>query len=213
MSDSHFRLMSFIFRLRDLFNPPQRKLHEAGIKPGHTVLDFGCGPGTYAAEAAALTGTSGTVYAVDISTAATAAVQRLALRRHLPNLHAICSECTTGLPDAIVDVVLLYDILHDLKKPGPILRELNRVLKPGGILSVSDHHMDRDQIRAVIGRDRLFKLLGEGKKTFTFVRAETPVGGEPRRKRRRRRKKRSSVAGSAKSREQDAGKRRSDRAQ
>ena len=45
MGNLHFRLMAIILRLRYVFAPPKRKLQEAGIKPGDTVLDYGCGIG------------------------------------------------------------------------------------------------------------------------------------------------------------------------
>jgi SAM-dependent methyltransferase len=40
----------------------------------------------------------------------------------------------TGLPDASVDLVLLIRVMHHLPNPVPSLNEINRILKPGGIL-------------------------------------------------------------------------------
>ena len=59
---------------------------------------------------------------------------------------SILSDCDTGLPPASIDVVLLYDILHELENRTEVLKELHRVLKPEGILSVSDHHLEEDEI-------------------------------------------------------------------
>lgn len=42
-----FKLMSFSFKIRDLFLPRINILNEVGIKPGSTVLDYGCGSGSY----------------------------------------------------------------------------------------------------------------------------------------------------------------------
>ena len=39
--------MSFAFKCRDLFRPRERIVEEVDIKPDSTVLDFGCGPGSY----------------------------------------------------------------------------------------------------------------------------------------------------------------------
>lgn len=42
-----FKLMSLSFKIRDLFLPRINVLNEVGIKPGSTVLDYGCGSGSY----------------------------------------------------------------------------------------------------------------------------------------------------------------------
>mgnify|MGYP002750820996 CR=1 FL=1 len=67
-----------------------------------------------------------------------------------------------------MDVVLLYDIFHDLSEPGAVLSELYRVLKWDGILSFSDHHMKEDEIISRITSDGFFSLSEKGKKTYSF---------------------------------------------
>jgi ubiquinone/menaquinone biosynthesis C-methylase UbiE len=74
----------------------------------------------------------------------------------------ILSDGPTGLPDRSIDVVLLYDVLHHLKRE-TTLPELRRVLKPGGILSVSDHHMKAGEIISQITGNSLFRLLKQEK--------------------------------------------------
>jgi len=49
MSGMSFKLMSLVFKVRDLLRPRSDVLKEAGIEPGSVVLDFGCGPGGYIA--------------------------------------------------------------------------------------------------------------------------------------------------------------------
>ena len=46
-SNIDFKLMTLTFKLRDLFVSRMKILQEAGIAPGHHVLDYGCGPGSY----------------------------------------------------------------------------------------------------------------------------------------------------------------------
>ena len=66
MSNFAFRFMSFGFHIRDYFMSPKEIVKQAGIRKGHTVLDYGCGPGSYSIAAAEIIGESGRLYAVDI---------------------------------------------------------------------------------------------------------------------------------------------------
>lgn len=169
MSNVHFRFMSFGYTLRDFFLPRKHILQEVGIKPGFHVLDFGCGPGGYIIAAAALAGTSGRIYALDIHSLAIQKVQHIVAKRQLKNVETILSDRKTGLPAKSVDCVLLFDIFHSLGAPDGVLKEIHRVLKPKGILSFSDHHMKEAEIVARITKGGLFRLLGKGKKTYRFL--------------------------------------------
>ena len=168
-SNFDFKLMSLTYKFRDFFLPRMNILKEVGIKPGFTVLDYGCGPGSYVIGTAELVGKSGKIYALDIHPLAIQKVRNIASRKRLTNVETIHSNCKTGLPDNSVDVVLLYDILHTLSDPNGVLEELYRVLKPSGILSFSDHHMEEKEIISKITDKGLFGLLGKGKRVYNFV--------------------------------------------
>lgn len=144
-------------------------LKEANIKPGFSVLDYGCGPGGYIRQAANLVGESGTLYALDIHPLAAQRARTIAAENALTNVKTIQSDCKTSLPDAAIDVVLLYDTFHLLSEPGKVLDELHRVLKPNGALSFTDHHMREASILSSLTSAGLFKLSAKGKKTYTFI--------------------------------------------
>jgi ubiquinone/menaquinone biosynthesis C-methylase UbiE len=168
-SDLHFRIMSFAFKLRDIFLPRKNILKEVGIRPGFCVLDYGCGSGSYITAAAELVGGVGVIYALDIHPLAVERARRIASRNHLANVETIQSDCATGLSDDSVDVVLFYDVFHKLSDPDSVLEELHRVLKPDGILSFSDHHMKEDVIMSGVIEGGLFELSEKGKKTCSFL--------------------------------------------
>jgi ubiquinone/menaquinone biosynthesis C-methylase UbiE len=132
-------------------------------------LDYGCGSGSYIPAVAELVGKSGKVYALDVHPLAVEMVKKLAEKNQLANVETILSDRKTGLPDDSIDVVLLYDVFHDLKNPDGVLEELHRVLKPNGILSLSDHHMKEDEIVSNLTSRSLFKLLRKGEKTYSFT--------------------------------------------
>ena len=169
LSHIGFRLMAFGYRFRDFLQPRGRVLEEVGIESGFTVLDYGCGPGGYVEAAARLVGESGRVHALDMHPLAVRSVRNIARRKQLTNVETIHSDCETGLPDDSVDVVLLYDILHMLGEPDRVLQELHRVLKPGGILSLSDHHMKQDDITSRVEDTGLFRLVRRGSRTYSFA--------------------------------------------
>jgi ubiquinone/menaquinone biosynthesis C-methylase UbiE len=168
MPDSHFKVMTFLMKIRDLFSPRAKVLAEVGIKPGFKVLDYGCGPGAYVTDGSKLVGQNGKYFALDIHPLAIQKVKDIIRKKKLTNVETIITDCKTNLPDNSLDAVLLYDIYHLLSKPGNVLKEIHRVLKPIGELSVSDHHLTDSEVRENIERSGIFKFASKGKKTFTF---------------------------------------------
>lgn len=172
MPDLHFRLMAFCFAIRDLVRRPMDVLTSLPLMPGQVVLDFGCGPGSYSIAAAELVGPEGRVYAVDLNPVAIRSVTRRAAGRGLANLTGICTDGGTRLDDSSVDVVLLYDTLHALTGAAAVVKELHRVLKSDGLLSVSDHHStDREIVDELTG-EALFAVIGRNGPTISFRRSE-----------------------------------------
>jgi ubiquinone/menaquinone biosynthesis C-methylase UbiE len=163
-----FRGMTFVFRCRDIFRPRERILREVQIEPGHRVLDFGCGPGSYTIIVANYVGENGKVYALDIHPLAMKKVQETALKMGLRNIETIHSDHAAGIPNEAVDIVLLYDVFHQVSDPQKVLVELHRVLKSDGVLSFSDHHMKEPDIIARVTHGALFSLARKAKYTFTF---------------------------------------------
>jgi len=171
-SNIDFQLMSFTFKLRDFFLPRKNIIKEVGLKPGFHVLDYGCGTGSYILPTMGLVGKSGRIYAVDIHPLALAAVRKLVSRKRLTNVEVIHSDQKTGLADESIDVILLYDVFHDLKEPEGVLKELHRLLRPNGILSFTDHHLREDEIISRMTAGRLFRLSSKGERTFSFSKQE-----------------------------------------
>jgi ubiquinone/menaquinone biosynthesis C-methylase UbiE len=162
--------MSLMLSVRDLMRPRESVLGEVDIKPGFRVLDYGCGPGSYSICAARLVGDGGRVYAADIHPLAAKTVARRAKAAGLGNVETIRTSRETGLPDGGVDVVMVYDVFHHFGEPERLLGEFHRVLKPGGVLSFSDHHMKKEEIVPAVTGSGLFELKKINRHTYSFGR-------------------------------------------
>jgi ubiquinone/menaquinone biosynthesis C-methylase UbiE len=172
MSNIGFKLMSLMFKVRDRLRPRLDVLKEAGIESGFSVLDFGCGPGGYLMPLEELVGPSGKIHALDIHPLAIHEIKKKTIRYGIENIVTIESDCSTGLPDNCVDTVLLYDVFHGLTRPDDILQELHRILKPGGTLSFSDHHMKEEEVLTRLTGAGMFRFVRKGKKTYSFAKAD-----------------------------------------
>jgi ubiquinone/menaquinone biosynthesis C-methylase UbiE len=171
-SDFGFKAMAFTFKIRDFFRPRKDIVKEAGIEEGFHVLDYGCGSGSYITAVAQLVGKSGKIYALDINPLAIEMVKKVAAKNQLTNVETILSDRKTGLSNENIDVVLLYDTFHDLTDPDGVLEELHRVLKPDGILSISDHHMRENELVSNLTKRGLFSLSKKGERTYSFVKVK-----------------------------------------
>lgn len=164
-----FRVMSWIFKVRDKLKPPKEILLNAGIKPGHMVLDYGCGPGSFSLAAAEIVGPEGEIAAIDMHPLAIQMVDREISRKGLSNIRTVLADSPGDLKSGYFDVVILYDIFHGFREPEKILKELRRVIKPDGFLTFSDHHMKRNAIIDRITGSGMFRLEDEQKKIFRFL--------------------------------------------
>ncbi len=175
-SDFNFRLMKCEFWLRDRFHPPGEILRNAGVASNMTVLDFGCGPGGFSLAAAQLVQPEGRVYAVDIHPLALQGIKNIARKNKLHHLQSLHSRQLGELKKQSVDMVLLYDILHDVEEPLSVLRRLHELLAPAGKVSVKDHRLNEEQIVGLVTKEGLFEPGDRQKHTLQF-KPLPPCGG------------------------------------
>jgi len=115
----------------------------AELKPGETVLDLGSGAGLDVFLAAQRVGFGGRAIGVDMTREMIAKAQRNAesfcLRTGLDNVAFHHGQIEAlPLPDASVDVVISNCVLNLSPDQATIWKEITRVLKPGGRVSISD---------------------------------------------------------------------------
>lgn len=127
--------------------PLQALVHTVPLQPGARVLDMACGDGVYSAWLAERVGSSGHVVGVDIAPA------YLEVAQHHANTTPFAANISfqigdiAGLPfaDDEFDLAWCAHSLYSLPDPIAALRELRRVVRPGGTVAILEndtlHHM------------------------------------------------------------------------
>lgn len=143
----------------------QRFVASLDVRPGQTVADIGCGPGTDLARLADAVGGTGSVIGVDreprmLEEARRRLAGRANVEFRLGDIH------TLPLPDGSVDRARVDRVLQHVADPAEAVREVRRVLRPGGLfgmaepdwdtLAVADQDLDtsRQFARFVVGQVR-----------------------------------------------------------
>lgn len=133
---------------RRALQPPEEVLAPMGVAPGMTVLEVGPGPGTYTIEAARRASPGGRVIAVDLQQGMVDRLCRKIRRLGVTGIEPRLADAYhLPLPDESVDVAFMVTALAEIPDPRRALVEVGRVLRPGGVLGVSEFFPDPDYPR------------------------------------------------------------------
>ena len=109
------------------------------LRPGMTLLDCGCGPGTITiglAEAVA----PGRVVGIDMEEERIVAARKHAAERGVNNVDfQTASVYQLPFPDDFFDAALEHSVLMHLKEPIKAVQEIHKVLKKGGVFGARDN--------------------------------------------------------------------------
>jgi len=149
----HFPAPAFIGRLLDSgyrrkIQPTAQLIERSGIKKGMHVLDLGCGSGAFTPFIARTVGEKGKVYALDIQADMLKQLERKLAKpenRDIKNIKLIEGNAyELPFEDGSLDLVNLVTVLQEIPDRNRALQEVKRVLKPGGLLAVTELFPDPD---------------------------------------------------------------------
>jgi len=112
----------------------ERILGLAGLAPGESVLDVGCGTGTLALAAKCQVGPRGMVAGIDASPEMIARADKKARKARIDVAFGNAPAQALPFPDAQFDAVLATIMFHHLPQTSrrQCAGEMRRVVKPGG---------------------------------------------------------------------------------
>lgn len=127
------------------------------LRPGFKVLDCGCGPGAISSGLAKAVA-PGHVIGIDIEVAQTAEALAVCHDAGVTNLEfAEGNVYDLAFPGDFFDAVFAHAVLQHLQDPVRGLREMYRVLRPGGVVAVRDD--DRGSLIIAPHDARVIRLI------------------------------------------------------
>lgn len=132
---------------RNIFQKPKTIIQRMAVAPGMTCMDIGAGKGFYTKELAKQAA-PGIVHAIDISEKVIERLDRRVKKWTITNIQThVQNAQALDFPDNSVDRILSITCLPEIPEPIKALEEWKRVLKPGGIISLSEVYGDPDYPR------------------------------------------------------------------
>lgn len=157
------------------YRNPSETLALCGFCAGMTVLDLGCGTGTFTSEMARMVGTEGKVHAVDLQqalldinrqrVAAAGVAERIEFHH--------CAIANLPLAEESVDLAVMIATFGEIEDKFGALTEIRRVLKMQGRLVISEELLDPAYLPASsVSRwldEAGFRLIGKSGTPFCYT--------------------------------------------
>lgn len=127
---------------------PDKIISRSGIKEGMKVLEVGCGSGAFTTFVARAVGNKGEVFALDIQPEMLKQIENKLKRsenKDIKNIRLIEGDALNmPLEDNYFDLVYSITVFQEIPDKNKALKEMKRVLKPNGVLAITEFLPDPD---------------------------------------------------------------------
>lgn len=138
---------TLLLPLRNIFLSPRKLIQRLKLQENHTVLEVGPGPGYFSVQVAKTLKT-GKLVLLDIQKEMLAIAKKRLARRNLENIEYVLTDGESlALESNSFDRIFLVTVLGEVENRDAYFREFHRILKPDGILSISELAGDPDKLR------------------------------------------------------------------
>lgn len=141
---------------RFIHNP--RRLFSQYVKPGYTVLDIGCGPGTFTLDLANMAGSRGKVIAIDLQQGMLDMTRKKIESAGMSDRvqYHQCSQDIIGL-DVKANFILTFYMVHETPDPIRFIDQVSALLANGGYYYLSEpcFHVSKKQYDEMLAQCRL----------------------------------------------------------
>jgi ubiquinone/menaquinone biosynthesis C-methylase UbiE len=142
----HEMAFTLLIPLRNIFLSPAQLIRRLNLEKSSRVLEVGPGPGYFSVKVAKAI-PEGELVLADIQQEMLDYAKKRVDKRKLTNVsYSLCDGHTFPFPDNYFDRIFMVTVIGEVDNQEAYLREFLRILKKGGILSISELAGDPDKL-------------------------------------------------------------------
>ncbi len=142
----HQWAFTLLFPLRKIFISPKQLIERMELNDNHSVLELGPGPGFFSVPVARKL-KNGWLTLADIQQEMLDFAKKRIAKRKLTNVdYYLCNGKNFDFADKSFDRIFMVTVLGEVENQDDYMQEFYRMLKHGGILSVSEQAGDPDKM-------------------------------------------------------------------
>lgn len=137
---------TLLLPLRNIFLSPKKLLQRLELKQSHTVLEIGPGPGYFSSHVA-LRLTQGRLVLLDIQQEMLDYAKKRLTKKNIRNIdYKLTDGNNLNLESSFFDRVFMVTVIGEIDNKELYLKEIHRVLKDDGVLSITELAGDPDKL-------------------------------------------------------------------
>jgi len=165
---------TLLLPLRNFILSPNELINRLGIKQNATVMELGPGPGYFSLPLAKYL-KDGNLILADIQQEMIDYARRRLQKRKIHNVsYYLCNGMSFDFESESIDAIYMITVIGEVENKDDYFKEFYRMLKPDGILSITELAGDPDKMSAEeiieLAGEYQFRLLKQfgNKKNFTL---------------------------------------------